>query len=343
MNNSIFKLCTIILLMIGVTSCSSITNKMLPRAINKQMDNRLKSFDLLKDKDNITVVTVGTGTPFALDRSMTGTAIFVNGHFFMFDAGPGVVAQIELQNLPIIALEGVFITHYHSDHYMDLPNLLNRSWSQGNTNVLNIYGPDGLPGVVNGLNQFLAIESHYRVAHHGESFLKFDNSIAIANEFQLNEDKKKVVYNQDGIQITAFKVNHDPVHSAVGYAIEYKGKKVVISGDTKKNSLVQEMAIGADVLIHEVMLMSFIQQMETIAAQRGDKRAVQTFQDIQEYHTSPSEVAEIAQKAGVKKLILHHMAPTPDNRIIKKMYKDQMKTYSGELIFSEDGNKFIIK
>ena len=226
---------------------------------------------------------------------------------------------------------------------MDLPNLVNRSWSQGKTEAMDIYGPDGLDGVVSGMNQFLEIENNYRVAHHGEELLDIEKSKAITREFQLNEDKKKVVFDQDGVTITAFKVNHDPVHSAVGYAIEYKGKKVVLSGDTKKNDLLQEMATGADVLIHEVMLMSLMQKMESVAKKREEQRNVQIFQDIQEYHTSPAEVAEIAKKAGVKKLVLSHMAPTADNAITKGMYNQQLKAFEGEIIFAEDGDQFIIK
>lgn len=322
---------------------STIENKVLPNVIDKQMDKRLNAFNILKDTNNITAVTVGSGTPFSLDRSMTGTAIFVNQHFFMFDVGPGVVAQIELQNLPITEIDGIFLTHYHSDHYMDLPNLVNRSWSQGKAEVMNIYGPDGLKGLVEGLNQFLEIENQYRVDHHGAEMLNIHNSRPITHEFQLDAHDKKVVFNQDGVKITAFKVNHDPVHSAVGYAIEYKDKKVVLSGDTKKNDLLQEMAMGADLLIHEVMLKSLIQKMEGVAQKRGEQRNAQVFQDIQEYHTSPSEVAETAKNANVKKLVLNHMAPTADNAILKSMYKNQMKEYKGELVFSNDGDMFIIK
>lgn len=322
---------------------SMVQNKLLPSAINKQMDSRLKTLDILKDKEGIRVITVGTGTPFSLDRSMSGTAIIVNGNFFMFDVGPGVVAQIELQNLPITKINGVFLTHYHSDHYMDLPNLINRSWTQGKTEAMSIYGPEGLKDVVSGMNQFLEIENHYRVEHHGTKLLDIENSKAVAKEFQLNPDKKKIVFHKDGVKITAFKVNHDPVHSAVGYVIEYQGKKVVISGDTKKNALLEEMTKDADLLIHEVMLMSLMQKMKGIAKERGSSREVQIFQDIQDYHTSPTEVAEIAKNANVKHLVLSHMAPTPDNSVIKSMYNSQLKGFDGKITFAQDGNQFIIK
>lgn len=306
------------------------------------MDEMAKTGDILKDKESLQVVMVGTGTPFSLDRSMTGVGVIANGHFFMFDAGPGVVQQLELQKLPINKIDGVFLTHYHSDHYLDLPNLINRSWSQGNENAINVYGPDGLPGVINGLNQFLAIENHYRVKHHG-ALLDMEKSIAIPNEFQLGEDKTKLVYDNDGIKITAFKVNHDPVHSAVGYVVEYNGKKLVMSGDTKKNAMVEKMAKDADMLIHEVMLMSFIEDLEKVATQRDDERTAQMMRDIRDYHTSPSEVAEVAQNAQAKKLILSHVAPPADNVVMKKAYKDKMKAYKGPIEFAEDGDIYIVE
>ena len=85
------------------TSCKKVVQEnVLPKVINKQMDERLTATDILKDTESITIVTVGTGTPFSLDRSMSGTAIIVNGNFFMFDVGPGVVAQIELQKSALL-------------------------------------------------------------------------------------------------------------------------------------------------------------------------------------------------------------------------------------------------
>ena len=124
---------------------------------------------------------------------------------------------------------------------------------------------------------------------------------------------------------------------------EYNGKKVVISGDTKKNDLVLEMAQDADVLLHEVILNSLLQQMEARLKEGGMTRNEKIIHDIQDYHTTPAEVAEIASKAKVKKLVLHHFAPPPDFRIVKNLYQKELSGYDGEIHFSNDGDVFVIE
>ncbi|MBT6689516.1 MAG: MBL fold metallo-hydrolase, partial [Flavobacteriaceae bacterium] len=65
--------------------------------------------------------------------------------------------------------------------------------------------------------------------------------------------------------------------------------------------------------------------------------------DIQNYHTTPKEVIELANKANVKKLILTHLVPNPDNLIIKNLYKKEIKGFNGKVYLANDGDKFIIK
>jgi len=97
-------------------------------------------------------------------------------------------------------------------------------------------------------------------------------AMAIPHEFKNEKDAIELIYNQDGIKITAFDVDHAPVEPAVGYVIEYNGKKVVISGDTKKNDLVLQMSQGADLLIHEVILNSLLTKMEAQLKEAGNTR-----------------------------------------------------------------------
>lgn len=299
--------------------------------------------DLFNDKESIRIYTVGTASPMPGERVQTGTAVIVNGHFFMFDVGDGVVMKAENMGLPLNRLDGIFITHWHSDHFMDLPSLISRSWLLGRTNDLHLYGPDGTDTINQAINQFLHIENRHRVDHHGTETMDISKARAIAHEFKNVQGGKEVIYQQDGIIITAFDVDHEPIEPAVGYVIEYNGKKVVISGDTKKNDLVLEMAQNADVLFHEVILNSFLKQMEMNLKEAGMRRNEKIIHDIQDYHTPPAEVAEIATKANVKKLVLHHFAPPPDLRVIKNLYERELKGYDGEIHLSNDGDLIIIR
>lgn len=332
----------LLLAAIGWSLMTFAPHKLVPFILNQQLKMQNSAPDYHSNKDAITVVTVGTSSPIPGDRAQTGTAVMVNGHFFMFDVGPGVVKKSETFQLPLDKLDAVFITHWHSDHFMDLPNLINRSWVLGRNTDLHLYGPDGLDTLNQAINQLLHIENRHRVDHHGE-IMDISKASAIPHEFQNIQRGKTIVYQQDGITITAFDVSHEPIEPAVGYAIEYNGKKVVISGDTKRDELVQEMATDADLLIHEVMLMSLLEKTSAALLESGNTRNAKILRDVLDYHTSPSDVAALAQAAGVKKLALHHFAPAPDLKVVENLYRQEMKAYDGELHFANDGDVFVVQ
>lgn len=334
------------LFLIGFTITTFFPERLVPFLLNQQI-KRITAQDeqnraLLQDTESIRIYTIGTASPIPGKRVQTGTAVMVNGHFFMFDVGDGVVMRAENLGLPLNRLDGIFITHWHSDHMMDLPSLISRSWLLGRTNDLYLYGPDGTDTINQAINQFLHIENQHRLAHHGAETMDVTKARAIAYEFKNVQGGKAIIYQQDGITITAFDVDHEPIEPAVGYALEYNGKKVVISGDTKKNDLVLEMAQDADVLLHEVILNSFISQLETNLKAAGMARNGKIVHDIQDYHTPPAEVAEIASKANVKKLVLHHFAPAPDLQVIKRLYKKELTGFKGDIHFSNDGDLIVI-
>ena len=336
-----------LLLLIGWIVTTFFPEKLVPMMLNQQLKRQQAQVDknnqLLADTESIYVYTVGTASPMPGERVQTGTAVLVNGHFFMFDVGDGVVRQAENMSLPLDRLDGVFITHYHSDHFMDLASLVSRSWLMGRSQDLHLYGPDGTDSINQSMKGYLHLENKHRVDHHGQEIMDLSKVHAIPHEFKNVQNGKEVIYEQDGIKITAFDVNHEPIEPAVGYAIEYKGKKVVISGDTKKNNLVLEMAQDADLLLHEVILNSLLQQMSATLGKRGMARNAKIIHDIQDYHTTPAEVAEIAATANVKKLVLHHFAPAPDFLVLKNLYKKELGGYDGPIIFSNDGDLFVVE
>lgn len=315
---------------------------LLERQLKQQVRTIAAGEKLLDQKNQINVITIGTSSPLPGERVQTGTAVIVNGHFFIFDVGDGVVQKAENIGLPLNRLDGIFITHWHSDHMIDLPSLISRSWLLGRLTDVHLYGPEGTDTISQAINQFLHIENKHRVEHHGEKIMDISKARAIPHEFKNVQGGKKLVYQKEGITITAFDVDHSPIEPAVGYVIEYDGKKVVISGDTKKNDLVLEMAKDADLLLHEVILVSLLNQMSDNLRALGNSRNATILRDITDYHTSPSEVAEIASKANVKKLVLHHFVPPPDLSIIKNLYKQELKGYDGQIYFADDGDLFVV-
>lgn len=312
-----------------------------PLVVNQLISTRNEQNSFFDGSEDITVYTIGTAAPMPGDRVQTGTGIVVNNKFFLFDVGDGVVQQAETMNLPIQKIDAVFISHWHSDHFIDLPYLINRSWILGRDKVLNVYGPNGLEDILQASQQLIAIENQHRVKHHGEKLMNLENVKTRGFPILLGGDESKLIYNNEGIKITAFLVNHHPLTPAFGFCIEYNGKKVVLSGDTKKNENLIAFAKNADILIHEVLLPSFLTEVSKQIKESGDDRAAQIVSEIAEYHTSPKEIAEIAKICKPKKIVLNHFVPLPDYKVIEFIYRNELKGIDN-VYLSNDGDKYLV-
>lgn len=297
----------------------------------------------LLEEEGIRVITVGTAAPLPSERAQNSTAIFVNGRFFVFDVGVGAVSNMERFRLPLAEVDAAFISHWHSDHFMDLPYLLNRSWQFGRKGELDCYGPTGIDSIFKGIDQFLHLENAFRVAHHGPETM--DPSSAKGNPIQidLSGQEANIIYEEEGVKIMAIRVDHHPIDPSYAFKIEYAGKSVVISGDTKYSEQLEKYAEGADILIHEVLHMDLIQKLGEAMEQEGKKRNAKILHDVLDYHTRPEDAARLAQQAGVKKLVFSHMGPAPDLWLMKRAYEKSVAgIYDGPIVFANDGDEFFI-
>jgi ribonuclease Z len=204
----------------------------------------------------------------------------------------------------------VFLTHFHSDHIDGLGELMLQRWvTTSNTAPVPVYGPAGVDQVVLGLRQAYAQDQHYRVAHHGDATVPASGFGGVARPFALALQVPTVVLKEGDLEITAFQVDHAPIHPAVGYRIRYKGRSVVLSGDTRKSAIVQREARGVDLLVHEALSEDLMAVLERSAASVGRPRLKKIFNDILNYHTTPEQAAEVARDAGVRFLLLNHIVP----------------------------------
>jgi len=146
------------------------------------------------------------------------------------------------------------------------------------------------------------------------------------------------VLDQDGIKITMFEVNHSPVSPAVGYRFDYKGRSIVISGDTIMTPAMIEQSQNADILVHDTMNKDMVQS-GLDAIKESDPRLEAMGKEMMEYHADRMDVARIAQEAGVKKLVLTHLVPgIPPEEAMEALFIQGMDTiYSGTIIAGRDG------
>ncbi len=262
--------------------------------------------------DGLHAVFCGTGAPLP-DRTRAGpcTGVVAGDKLFLFDVGEGAAETLSLMGFLPAQVDAVFLTHLHSDHFDGIMPMALQRWASGAaTSPMPVYGPQGVERVAAGFNEAYAIDSGYRIAHHGEAIVPRSGFGLAPHPFAMPEGADRaVVYDEGGVTITAFLVQHAPVTGAVGYRVDYAGRSLVISGDTAKAASVAREARGADLLIHEALSPELSVLMGNAATASGRAGVGQIFHDILDYHASPAEAAETAQEAGVGALALTHILP----------------------------------
>lgn len=294
------------------------------------------------DDGQLHVVLCGTGSPLAdVNRAQACTAILAGNEFILVDTGSGSWRKVAVNNLPAQNLSAVLLTHFHSDHIGDLGEAVMQSWVAGRAQKLNVYGPPGIEKVVSGFTEAYSLDTDYRVLHHGEEMVPRSAAGAVAIPIKLKKDNEAVlVFERNGLKVLAFKVNHDPVTPAYGYRFEYKGRVVVVSGDTAKSENLAKNAAGADLLIHEVLAKNLLQFAAANFEKSGNKRRAKLASDIITYHTSPTEAAEVAAAAKVETLVFTHLVPVPSAQTEPAFTRGVSEIFKGKVVLGTDGMRF---
>ncbi len=262
--------------------------------------------------DGLHVVLCGAGGPLPDPvRSGPCVAIVAGGTLFVIDAGSGGARNLGRMQLPVGRVEAVLLTHFHSDHIDGLGELATLRWAQGNhASPLPVFGPDGVDEIVTGFNRAYSADRTARVAHHGEAVVPRSGHGLTARPFPTPvAGEPQVVWDADGVRIVAFQVDHFPVEPAVGYRIEYGGRSVVVSGDTKKSAELERVSQGVDLLVHEALASHMIDEARAAAKAANRPNLEKIFIDIPDYHATPVEAAEIARDAKVGHLLYYHIVP----------------------------------
>jgi ribonuclease Z len=281
---------------------------------------------MLED-DALRVAFCGTTGPLPdFKRAKSCHLIIAGGKFYVVDTGPESTEVLASWRLPMNRVGGVFLTHFHSDHIGELGEFNMQSWAQGRSRTLPVYGPPGVEKVVAGFAQAYELDRGYRVAHHGADLLSPDDwtmvpiTVALDGLMSPTRDRKGLALKDGDLTVMAIEVNHSPIEPAYAYRFDYKGRSIVISGDTFKHPGLAEASKGVDVLIHEAQAKHIVAQMIQAAKNAGNTRLAKIFGDIQDYHTSPVEAAGIANAAGAKLLVFSHFTPPPNNPLIGFSY-----------------------
>jgi len=298
----------------------AVQDRLVQRAIAGAMS---ASADELFADDALRVLLCGTSSPLPHpDRAKSCVAVFAGGRFWVVDTGPGAWNNLALWRIPGRRIGAVLLTHFHSDHIAELGEFDLQTWVDGRTGPLRVFGPPGVERVVAGFEEAYALDTRYRIAHHGADFLPeaAGRMQALPIAAPPAASRPAVVLEEDGLTITAFPVDHRPVAPALGYRFDYRGRSAVVSGDTVALAGLVEAARGADLLVHEAQANHIVSAIGAAAAEAGRDRAAKSLNDSPDYHTSPVDAAAAANEAGVDLLLFYHLTPPPPNRVAEWVY-----------------------
>lgn len=241
-----------------------------------------------------TLVMLGTGMPRP-DPACFGpaTAVVHDGRVFLFDAGAGVMRRMAAAGLSIRGPEAVFITHLHSDHTLGYPDLILTTWVMGRRDKLQAYGPRGLKKMTKHILAAWDEDIHVRIEG-------LERQTRTGYKVDVHEFDSGVVYDKDGVRITAIPVEHGCWKQAYGFRIDTPDRSIVISGDTRPTPGIVEASRGVDVLVHEVYPQSQVMPELRIGGEVWPSY-------MREFHTSDLELGVVAALAKPKLLVLHHI------------------------------------
>jgi ribonuclease Z len=340
-------LLTMLVLSAVVVATVFIFQKQVATRLMQQMAHKNVGRNIIPTlPDGLHLALCGTGSPFP-DPSRAGpcSAIIAGDRLFIVDTGEGSARNLGYMGIPAAKIEAIFLTHFHSDHIDGLGPFMLQRWGVGTFQTPTpVYGPTGVDKVVDGFRAAYVLDFGYRVAHHSEKIMPPGGSGGKGMPFALppaGQGDDVVVLNDKGLKVTAFRVDHAPIDPAVGYRFDYKGRSVVISGDTKKTPSVQAVAKGADILVHEALQPSLVKILETEFADHNLNNMSQVMRDILNYHTTPEEAAAQAAAAGAKQLVLNHIVPPMPVRFAYPAFLgDAAKFYDQPITVGEDGMLF---
>lgn len=268
---------------------------------------------------DLKVTLLGTGSPLpSIDRFGPSILVVAGKQKLLFDCGRGATQRLEQLKVPFAEVDAMFLTHLHSDHIVGIPDLWLTGWLRGRTTPLRVFGPEGTREMMSHLERAYQFDIHVR--RDVDEKMPSEGVVVVAKDIE-----QGVVYQHGGLKVTAFLVDHGLVKPAFGYRIDFAGRSVVLSGDTRPSENLIRFSEGADVLVHEVVdADAFRSQHPFMSPER--------VQSILVHHTTPEQAGTVFARVKPKLAVYSHILPGDTTNLIPLT----RKTYSGPLEVGED-------
>lgn len=274
-------------------------------------------------------ILLGTGNPLSgCSRTKQANILIAGEKIILIDCGAGVVRKLIMAGIHPTQISHLFFTHHHADHnagFIDLfsTGIFSREVPK-RLEPLNVYGPTDTAEIIGKMRESLNIDFKSR-----KSFDEYSNKIIY---HELNDG---LIFNKGGLKAKVFTVDHGNFRPAVGYRFSFENKIIVCSGDTAPCDNIKKYSKDADILVHEAYNAKWVDRVESVY---GNSDTGRGFKGARYKHTSTLEVAEIAENANVKHLVLTHHIPsiTPVVSLERSYVSGMSKIYSGKITMGRD-------
>ncbi len=269
---------------------------------------------------DVRVTLLGTGgPPPVMERFGSSVLVEAGGEKLLFDAGRGALQRLFQLKPPVSQVRSIFLTHLHSDHIVGLPDLWLTGWLNGRADTpLKIWGPRGTEEMMKYLDLAFSFDIRIRLYDDRPSP---QGIVVMAKDIM-----EGTIYENNGLTVTAFEVDHAPIVPAFGYRVDYAGKSVVICGDTRYTEHIIPFARETDVLIYEAIVPDMM---------RGpDGKIHEGAQRVIDHHTVPEKAGELFTKVNPGLAVYSHIIPVTARA--ENLIPPTRKTYAGALEVGED-------
>lgn len=268
------------------------------------------------------IVLLGTGSPIP-DAARAGPSTLLKAgdgglEQVLVDAGRGCVMRMAAAGSLPVLLQGVLVTHLHSDHLSALNDVITTHWIMTNEPTpLRVFGPIGIRHYVEHSLAALEPDIGYRITHHDD--LNWEPVV------EVTEVEPGDAFGLGSMAVTVHETVHAPAHPTVGFRVERDGKVVALAGDTIPCAGLDDLVAGADAYVQTVIRDDLVR---AIPAPR--------FQDILDYHSSVTQAAQTAARGGVARLVLTHMVPAPQPDQYEEWRAIAAAEFDGEVHIGDD-------
>jgi ribonuclease BN (tRNA processing enzyme) len=273
------------------------------------------------------VTVLGSGNPNVHPkRAFPAHLVHLGEEPVLVDCGEGTVRQLARMGVSPLAINRIFVTHFHSDHVLGYPAFMLNRWMMSGqrgpeARPMDVYAPPGLRRMHELYFRDLFHQSDVaqRLAYGYREDLIFGHG--------LHEVGPGAVLDDGRLRVVAAEVRH-PVYT-LAYRFEHGGRVLVMGADSARSDALVDIARGADLLVADAM------SVDPPAGFAADPHFARILEGIRSGHASPEEVGEMAAKAGVKKVLLTHLIgrwDLPDDDVIAQC----ARRYDGEIAVAHD-------